>query len=379
MATGAGDPHANIGSIAREIAQVFQAQMASVFLHNNGSGPKHITGYDISPRFLRALDDLNTEWDILMPPGAREPNIVHTVAAQGPTEGISNWASSTGIATLAVTPLSVEGRPIGALVLYHREQFNYEEEDRLVLRALAGLTSPVIARTRLASSVDGSQSALFNILGHELRTPLTAIMGFTQMIRKRVSSVAPADKRLLEQLDILWVQSQRLNRLIDSFVDLGRIERGDFRISPSRLELTSLLQSVSALVQSQSGAAFSLKMSLPPRPVWLTADARRLEQVFSHLLTNAAKYSPPGVPVSLTCEADHGLGTTVVRITDRGPGISSGRIMEIFSGRYPTGPLKSGGLGIGLYLSKVGVEAHGGNITIDTSSEGTAVTITLPL
>jgi signal transduction histidine kinase len=382
MATGAGDPRADIESIAREIAQLYRAAMASVFLLDNGSGPRHVTGYAVSPRFLRTLDHLGTGWDNLLPPGSRDPIILNNVAADGPTEDICQWASATGIATLALAPISADGRSLGAFVLYHRQPYVYQEEDRLVLSALAGLASPVVSRARLVGGGDsgeGSNSALFSVLGHELRTPLTAIMGFTQMIRKRLYATAPDDTRLHEQVEVLWVQSQRLNRLIDSFVDLGRMERGDFQIAPSRFELTGLLRSAAENTLSQLGSRHTLEINLPPRPVWLHGDARRLEQVFSHLLANAAKYSPSDVPIELTCEADPGLGKTVVRITDRGPGISSTRIKEIFQDHYPTGPLKAGGLGVGLYLSKVIVEAHGGNIALDTSPGGTSVTVTLPM
>ena len=382
MATGAGDPRADIESIAREIAELYEAPMSSVFVYLNGSAPKHVTGHAVSPRFLRSLDRLGAGWESLVPSGARGPIIVSDIASQGPTADICHWASSTGIATLALAPVTAEGKPLGALVLYHRRPYHYRDEDRLVLQALAGLASPVITRARLGSGPDGfegSNSALFSVLGHELRTPLTAIMGFTQMIRKRVSATTPLDNRLLEQLDVLWVQSQRLNRLIDSFVDLGRIERGDFQISTARLELTDLLRKVGTQTLIQVGARHFLVTDLPRKPVWLHGDARRLEQVFSHLLMNAAKYSPSDVPIELTCEVDEANESALVRITDRGPGISSTRIKEIFQDRYPSGPLKAGGLGVGLYLSKVIVEAHNGSISIDTSESGTAVTVTLPL
>lgn len=379
MATGAGDPRADIESIAREIAHLYRAAMVSVFLQYNGSSPKHVTGYAVSPRFLHTLDQFGDAWGTLLPVDAHEPVVFSNVPQKGPTESIRQWASTSGIITLTVAPICADGRPLGAFVLYHREPADYLEEDRLVLHALAGLASPVISRARLVGDAEGSNSALFNVLGHELRTPLTAIMGFTQMIRKRLATVAPGDIRLLEQVDVLWVQSQRLNRLIDSFVDLGRIERGDFFISPARFELTGLLRSVASQTLNQAGSKHSLTLDLPRRPVWLDGDVRRLEQVFSHLLMNAAKYSPSSMPIELACEADPGLGEAFVRITDHGPGIPSTRIKEIFQDHYPAGPLKAGGLGVGLYLSKVIVEAHGGRITVDTSSDGTAVTVTLPM
>jgi signal transduction histidine kinase len=381
MATGAGDPRADIESIAREIAQLYRASMASVFVHNNGSGPRHVTGYGVSPRFLRTLEPLGADWDSLVPPDVHEPVIISNVAADGPTKGICHWASSAGIATLALAPISAGGHTLGALALYHRDHFDYGEEDRLVLHALAGLASQVVSRARLAGAHEGegSNSVLFSVLGHELRTPLTSIMGFTQMIRKRLYTAAPDDTRLREHVEVLWVQSQRLNRLIDSFVDLGRIERGDFHIEPARFELTQLLRVVADQTISQAGSRHTLKLDLPAQPVWLYGDAHRIEQVFSHLLMNAAKYSSADIPIEMVCETGPGTGKVVVRITDHGPGIPTTRIKEIFQDRYPMGPLKAGGLGVGLYLSKVIVEAHAGHVDLDSSPGGTTVSVTLPL
>jgi signal transduction histidine kinase len=379
LATGAGDPRADMESIAREIAHLYRAAMVSVFLQYNGFGPKHVTGYAVSPLFLRTLDQFGDAWGTLLSTDAHEPIVLNNVPIEGPTDEICQWAATTGITTVALAPISINGRPFGALVLCHREPYEYGEEDRLILRALAGLAAPVISRARLGGDTEGPNSALFNVLGHELRTPLTAIMGFTQMIRKRLAVIAPGDARLLEHVDVLWVQSQRLNRLIDSFVDLGRIERGDFQISPARFELTGLLRSIALQTLNQAGSRHRLEMNLARRPVWLNGDERRLEQVISHLLANAAKYSPSDMPIELTCDADYEFGEAFVRITDRGPGISSTRVKEVFQERNLMVPLKAGGLGVGLYLSKVIVEAHGGRITLDTSQAGTAVTITLPI
>ena len=302
------------------------------------------------------------------------------LALEGPTEDICNWAASSGIATLALAPITAGGHALDAFALYHRDPFDYREEDRLVLHALAGLAAQVVSRARLVSGTEGegSNSVLFSVLGHELRTPLTSIMGFTQMIRKRLSTAAPDDTRLREHVEVLWVQSQRLNRLIDSFVDLGRIERGDFHIDPARFELTHLLRAVASQTIAQAGSRHTLEMDLPAEPVWLYGDAQRLEQVFSHLLMNAAKYSPADIPIEMVCNVDQAPDKVVVRITDHGSGIPSTRIKEIFQDRYPMGPLKAGGLGVGLYLSKVIVEAHGGHIDLQSSPGGTTVSVTLP-
>jgi signal transduction histidine kinase len=180
----------------------------------------------------------------------------------------------------------------------------------------------------------------------------------------------------MEQLDVLWAQAQRLNRLIDTFVDMNRIERGEFEITRGQVEITSLLKAAT----SQAGAQHEISMDLPDQPLWVHGDSKRLEQVFSHILSNALRYAPQSQPIRLTCKADAGEGTVTIKVTDRGPGIPPPRLKEIFARKYAGGPLKAGGLGVGLYLSKVIVEAHGGRISIESSSaKGTVVEIVLPV
>jgi signal transduction histidine kinase len=205
-------------------------------------------------------------------------------------------------------------------------------------------------------------------------------MGFAQLIRKRLNASGTADPRLIEQLDVLWAQAQRLNRLIDTFVDMSRIERGEFEITQGQIELIGILRAAGEQALAQAGSHNKIEYDLPSKPLWLHGDSKRLEQALSHVISNAIRYSPHDQPIKISCEEDSAEKTATIEIIDQGPGIPSARLKEVFDRDHPGSPLKSGGLGVGLYLSKMIVEAHGGQISIDSETgKGTRVVIVLPV
>jgi two-component system CheB/CheR fusion protein len=146
------------------------------------------------------------------------------------------------------------------------------------------------------------------------------------------------------------------------------------------VELTGLLRTAAEQSVAQAGSHNEVLLDVPDEPLWLHGDSKRLEQAFGHILSNAVRYAPPNQPILLSCKLDADESTVTIRITDRGPGIPTSRLQEIFDRKHPGGPLKSGGLGVGLYLTRVIVEAHGGRISIESSSNsGTVVAMTLPV
>ena len=180
---------------------------------------------------------------------------------------------------------------------------------------------------------DKGRDHFISALSHELRTPLTSIIGFTQMIRRKLADSSPGNSRLVEQMEIIWTQAQRLNRLIDTFVDIANIEQGDFTLKFGKLELVSVLKSAVEQTVARVNPSSKVEMKLPDNPVWARGDRQRLEQVFSHVLSNAFRYSPEESPVVITCEEREIDGHLAISVSDRGPGISEdlrGAIFERF-------------------------------------------------
>jgi signal transduction histidine kinase len=379
----AGRERASIEKIVAEAAGLYNTGMASVFRIGPDGSLRHLASLGVSPHSIRKLEDTaSTGWASDLFGESLAPVIAQDAQNRPPISEIGTWARLLNVATIAFVPLRSDKKTLAVLTLFHRAQYRYSSEECDILLVVAALTSAVVERTVSAEGglSDASKSQLFSVLGHELRTPLTSIMGFTQLIRKRLSAAGAVDPRLMEQLDVLWAQAQRLNRLIDTFVDITRIERGEFVIAHGQVELTELLRSSGEQAVAQASSHHSIEFDIPPHPIWLHGDGKRLEQAFSHVISNAVRYSPQELPIAIVCRQNVADGTVDIEITDQGPGIPTARLKEVFDRNYPSGPLRSGGLGVGLYLSKVIVEAHGGRITIDSQfGKGTTVAIRLPV
>lgn len=204
-------------------------------------------------------------------------------------------------------------------------------------------------------------------LAHELRNPLAPIVSGLELLR--TGDDDPALRARVHE--ILDRQTAHLVRLIDDLLDVSRITRGKVELRLRDVELAAVV--ASALEASRpllDEAGHELRVELPEETVPLRADPTRLAQVFSNLLNNAAKYTPPGGRVELVAERD---GDTVeVRITDNGAGLDATlreRLFEMFV-QGPSNTVGQGGLGIGLTLVRSLVELHGGQVAAESAGAG---------
>jgi PAS domain S-box-containing protein len=203
-------------------------------------------------------------------------------------------------------------------------------------------------------------------LAHELRNPLSPMSNAVQLMRQ--PGVAPAVAT--RAMGILERQLAHMVRLIDDLLDINRISRNKLELRKERIELSAVIQA--ALETSRpliEASGHELTVSLPDEPVYLDADLTRLGQVFSNLLTNAAKYTDRGGRIHLSAER-HGH-EVVVSVADSGIGIAAEhlpRLFEMFSQLTPALQRSQGGLGIGLTLVRGLVEMHGGSV--EARSEG---------
>jgi len=216
-------------------------------------------------------------------------------------------------------------------------------------------------------------------LAHELRNPLAPVRNALQIARSQGST--EAQRRWSH--DVIDRQVRHMALLLDDLLDVSRITRG---LLPLRLERVELAAVIDTAVETARPLIDSRKhhftMSLPPQPVWLLADALRLAQVVSNLLTNAAKYSEPHGTIRLEARIEG--AQVLIRVADEGIGIEPhmlSRIFEMFAQGKPAVDQVEGGLGIGLSLVKGLVNLHEG--TVDATSEGpgkgSVFTVRLPL
>jgi signal transduction histidine kinase len=376
--------------IIKEAGALLSASGASVYLFSATRELKHEASFGLSDTLLRQIEETAQTGAVkrLLVAG-NSPSIIEDVKApsNGAT-GVSIFLEALvkeGVVSTAAFPLVARDDLLGFLAFYHQTRRAYLEEETGNLSLLAGVLALALLNNRLAEArqvEDTGRDHFISALSHELRTPLTSIIGFTQIIRRKLStSPTPiADGRMAEHMDVIWAQAQRLNRLIDTFVDIANIEQGDFTIKFGRVELVSILKSSIEQTVARVNPSCEAEIKVPDHPVWVRGDKQRLEQVFGHVISNALRYSPPDYPVIIECIEHASEGQIEVSVTDRGPGISESLREAVFERFYQVEALRSGGLGVGLYLSKTIVEAHGGQITVQSGpSEGTTVSMMLPL
>lgn len=227
------------------------------------------------------------------------------------------------------------------------------------------------ARTRAV------QHQFVSIASHELRNPLTSLSGYLQRHIRLLR--ADGDERLQESAVVAFEQAQRLARLIDELLDLDRIERGMLRLELAPLNLRSVVAG-SLRVARGLDDNHEIQLDEPDDPVLVRGDAGRLESVVVNLLANAMRHSPHGEMVKVRLRARDGQAE--LEVEDHGTGIAAVDLPHIFS-RYYQGEAavgRQGGLGIGLYICRETVTAHGGTVTVDSEpGRGTTFTVRLPL
>jgi len=144
------------------------------------------------------------------------------------------------------------------------------------------------------------------MLAHELRNPLAAIAGADCAL----AEVAPPDPRTTRFRTIISRQTEHLCRLVDDLLDLSRITSGKIDLRKAPVDVAAVIQrAVDGVASLMEANQHRLSVSLPPAPLWLVADATRLEQVLANLLHNAAKYTEPGGQIRLTVEREECLST----------------------------------------------------------------------
>ncbi len=217
-------------------------------------------------------------------------------------------------------------------------------------------------------------------LAHELRNPLSAVRSAAQVLRER--STTDAGPHALDVLDVLDRQSANLAHLVDDLLDLSRISRGVVKLREEAVDLGALVgHAVEAGRPLFDSRGHALAVHLPAEAVILTADAVRVEQILTNLLTNAAKYTPAGG--TITVRVERAGEEAMVRVADTGVGITADmlpRVFDLFAQAGQSLDRPQGGLGIGLTVSRTLAEGHGGTLTAQSPGlgEGSVFTLRLP-
>ncbi|MGQ9677158.1 MAG: PAS domain-containing sensor histidine kinase, partial [Chloroflexota bacterium] len=220
-----------------------------------------------------------------------------------------------------------------------------------------------------------TQEEVASIVSHDLRQPLTSILGQSQLIEKALDKgqVQPAKR----SAEAITTSAKRMNSMIQDLVDSVRLGAGRLKIEREPVDLAAFIQE---LLQRSSASmdVKRVKLSVEPGLPPASADPDRLERILSNLLSNAFKYSPPGTPIETRVSRRGDQALVVVQ--DHGQGIDPEDLPHIFERFYRAKGRKPGSVGLGLFITRMFVEAHGGKIWVESKlGQGSTFYFTLPL
>lgn len=294
-----------------------------------------------------------------------------------------SWREPFDIRSMLILPLIAWGETFGVLVLDRNRRDAIPDHQVRIAQGVAsqgaaaiGLTRS-LARERAAvarlQELDNLKTTLVASVSHELRTPLTTIIGFGALLPDYLD-----DPEALEHVALIQRESTHLEALISNLLLASRLEAGALEYRRDRIDLGDVVtEAVELISRLFPGREIDLKIVGPL--VLHSGDQGTLRQVFTNLIENAVKYSPEGTPVEVVADADgHEIRVTVA---DHGPGIPHDEREAIFE-RFRRGKDHAEqGTGIGLYLVRELVAAHGGTVWAEDRPDdrGALFVVTLPV
>jgi PAS domain S-box-containing protein len=217
------------------------------------------------------------------------------------------------------------------------------------------------------------------LISHDLRAPLTSVQTAAQLLQRLLAGDTAIDSAYVKQTTSIVTNTRRMNSMIQELLESSRLESKTMTLKKRPLAIVPLLRDIVDRVGAER-----VRIQPPPAgaaPLAVYADAERIERVLTNLITNALKYSPPDKSVDIKVEL--GRDETIVSVVDRGEGIAADELARLFQRftRGRAGPKADvAGLGLGLYIARLIVEAHGGRLWADSEiGMGSTFSFALPL
>jgi signal transduction histidine kinase len=312
----------------------------------------------------------------------------------------TTWATVTGLwphlapaRCFCLLPLVSRDRPVGALILRDDAPNRIDDDQVRLLTSLGQYLAGALDNAALVTNAEAradrearvneelqrlnkAKSDFVSIVAHEFRTPLTGIQGFSEIIRDYELTMEEAREYAAD----IHTDAKRLTRMINSQLDLDRLQSGQIDLENERMQLNDVVTAVVELTRTTE-PNHRLVLDLDPTLEPVIGDRDRLIQIVTNLLNNAVKYSPDGGDVLLRTR---GRADAVhLAITDHGVGIPAPALERIFEPytRIETGPGgRVAGTGLGLPIVRQIVTLHGGRVWAESQpGEGSTFHVTLPV
>lgn len=318
---------------------------------------------------------------------AGEPYIVEDSASDPRIDAEDRKAYElTAIRSVICVPIRKSGRFVAAMAVHMEAPRKWTKSEVELLQQVASRCWESIERARVereregllqaAEAANRAKDEFLAMLGHELRNPLAPILTALHLMKLRGDESSARERTIIER------QVSHLARLVDDLLDVSRIARGKVELKYETVELfevvTRAIEVASPLLEER---AHQLTLDIPRAGLAVHADAGRLVQVVSNLLTNAAKYTPAGGRIVLTgaSEADE----VRLHVQDNGVGMTADILkhaFDLFVQGHQTSDRAHGGLGLGLTIVRSLVERHGGTVTARSAGtdRGSEFVVRLP-
>ena len=292
-----------------------------------------------------------------------------------------------GLRSRLVTPLLVGPRPIGMISFVRSEPSAFGDDEIELISLLGRLVATAVQNIRAYEAerqtveelrrLSALRADFVSLVSHELRSPMAAVIGAARTLQDRWRTLAPEQREAF--LALIGDETNRLAALIGDVLDTSRIEAGTFSYSFTDVDLGRLVRDAVATAsvgQDEVRVRADVAGSVPV----VRGDRERLRQVLTNLIDNAVKYSPAGDEVTVTIRPENGV--VRVEVTDNGPGIPRDQQRLIFEkfGRADVPGGSKPGTGLGLFIARSIVEAHGGTLDVRSRpASGATFELTLPV
>ncbi len=330
--------------------------------------------------------------------GVQEPNVAHIVESSHPvlkqvltkkksvvirhvaeTESIDGTPATVQLAV----PIQQDGVIAGLITLESRHVDDMSREDTAFVERLADRAAVAINNSRLYQQIqfaNNAKSEFVSLVTHELRLPMTSIKGYTDLINSGMAG--PVNDQQRQFLEVIRRNLERMSALISDLSDINRIESGRMAFDVQDFDLNRVVEEVvdnyrKQIVSRNQKIAVEIPEDLPP----VHADANRINQVVTNLVSNAHKYTPDGGAIIVRALFDDDFAK--VAVIDTGYGISEEDQKKLFTQffRSDNADVRAqNGWGLGLSIVRKMVEAQGGEIGFESKlGQGSVFTFTLPL
>jgi signal transduction histidine kinase len=383
----AGGADALFGHLARQSAELLKAERGLVFLFepDRRQMVAQAPGFGLTPELVSRArypvdGEARSRWNF------RKNGPLVSNKAQADTRLVADLVQDLGINSVMIAPITRGPQIQGLLMVADRPaRAPFGDEDLNLLLALAGQATVAVENLRLHEAIkranvllqeyDRLKSEFVGIVAHDFRRPLMAIRGFAELVLEEEDLNLESRREFMRTV---ISETEHLALLANDTLLITQIETGQFSFNFTEVDLGPFILDAVPLGLSDHSVLMDIPAGFPK----VIADPERLRQVVINLTMNAVKYSPEGGSITVRCR-ERGTQHVVVEVLDHGLGIPQDQISKLFQkfARVRTEKhLSISGTGLGLYICRLIVEGHGGQVWVESEvGKGSTFGFVLPL